>query len=165
MNVKNKKLSPGLIEDAPIMKKQSGFTLIEVLVALAVFSVGILAVAAMQVMAIRGSSYSNHLTEAVNVAGDRMETLMNLQYTSTVTDPLLQELFVDGPAGLDSEGVAADQQLPPFVSESSNVTYNVSWNIAPNVPVAGSMTVRVIVTWTEGGAQKRMALDFIKAET
>lgn len=160
MKVKNKNLSSELIKDIPIMKKQGGFTLVEVLIALAVFSVGVLAIAALQVTAIRGNSLSSHLTEATTLAGDRIETLMNLEYSAAATDPLLQETSVDGL--LASEEVAADHWRP-FTSESSNVTYNVSWNIAPDAATS-ALTVRVIVTWTEGVVQRSFALDFVKAQ-
>ena len=36
------------------------------------------------------------------------------------------------------------------------------WNVAVNEPVISSKTIRVIVTWTEKGRNKRIKLDFVK---
>jgi type IV pilus assembly protein PilV len=72
------------------LKKQDGFTLIEVLVALTIFAVGLLAIAAMQTSAIRMNSTGNRITELSTLGIDRMEYLMSLPYT----DP---QLAVGGP--------------------------------------------------------------------
>ena len=61
-----------------------GFTLIEVLVAMAIFSIGILAVGSMQLSATRGSSSARLSTEAVAIAQDQAETLMLLPYASVL---------------------------------------------------------------------------------
>ena len=63
-----------------MMKEQNGFTLLEVIIALFIFSVGLLAVASMQMTAIKGNYFSGTLTEASNWAADQMETLMSLPY-------------------------------------------------------------------------------------
>ena len=44
------------------------------------------------------------------------------------------------------------------------VRYTIYWNVAVNVPVTDSKTIRVIVTWTEKGRNKRINLDFIKTD-
>jgi type IV pilus assembly protein PilV len=72
------------------MKKQDGFTLIEVLIALTIFAVGLLAIAAMQTSAIRMNSTGNRITELSTLGIDRMENLMSLPYTNP-------QLAVGGP--------------------------------------------------------------------
>ena len=75
------------------LKKQDGFTLIEVLIALTIFAVGLLAIAAMQTSAIRMNSTGNRLTELSTVGIEEFEQLMSLPSTSaqlaagTYTDP------------------------------------------------------------------------------
>ena len=76
------------------LKKQDGFTLIEVLIALTIFAVGLLAIAAMQTSAIRMNATGNRLTELSTVGIDKFEELMSLPFTNaqlavgTQTDPV-----------------------------------------------------------------------------
>jgi type IV pilus assembly protein PilV len=62
---------------------RKGFTLTEVLVGLVILVVGILAVAAMQISSTKGSSFSNHLTQATVFAQDKLEHLKNLSYNDS----------------------------------------------------------------------------------
>ena len=64
-----------------------GFSLIEVLIALAVFSIGILAVAAMQISAIKTNASAGNATRAIEIASDQVEQLLMTSYTG---DDLLE---------------------------------------------------------------------------
>jgi type IV pilus assembly protein PilV len=57
-------------------RTDGGFTLIEVLIALAIFSIGLLAVASMQVSASMQNRSSAEITEASALASGQMEELM-----------------------------------------------------------------------------------------
>lgn len=57
--------------------KEQGFTLIEVLIAMAIFAIGILAVIGLQVQVITGNSRSNIQTEQMLLAQRVMEQLKN----------------------------------------------------------------------------------------
>ena len=68
------------------MKKipgRGGFSLIEVLIALIILAVGLLAVAQLQVAAIRGLAYSRHLSAATQLAHMQVEWLRSLPYDDT----------------------------------------------------------------------------------
>lgn len=65
----------------------NGYTMIEVLIALAIFSIGILGVAKMQIASTNLNSYSRMATEAATVGGDEMERLMILPYDDYDLDP------------------------------------------------------------------------------
>ena len=58
----------------------SGFSLIEVLISLVILSVGLLAVAQMQVAAIRSIAFSRHMTSATYLARQQLEYLRSLPY-------------------------------------------------------------------------------------
>lgn len=62
-------------------KKEKGFTLLEVVFAMAILTIGLLAVASMQGAAIQGNFVAYRVTEAASLAQDRMEGLLTLQYT------------------------------------------------------------------------------------
>ena len=64
-----------------------GFTLIEVLIGMVIFSVGILAVAALQVSSTKGNSSARRITEATALAESQIEALMQLSYDHADLNP------------------------------------------------------------------------------
>ena len=84
---------------AEIAEKQAGFTLIEVLVALTIFAVGVLAVVTMQAQSIRYNATARLTSDAVFKAERRVEELLAGTYLAaavgTVTTP-------DGPHTVSS---------------------------------------------------------------
>lgn len=58
--------------------KKRGFTLVEVLIGLIILAIGILAIAGMHITSIRGTSFSNKLTQASILAQERLEFLKSL---------------------------------------------------------------------------------------
>ena len=73
--------------------RQSGFTILEVMVAISILAIGLLAVFSGQNMAIQGNNRANRLTEAMTLAQDKVEELLALPYDdvdatgSPVNDP------------------------------------------------------------------------------
>lgn len=69
-------------------KNEGGFTLIEVVIALAIFSVGILAVFSMHFTSIGGNALARGVTENVTAASGKVEELMAADYELLVSgDP------------------------------------------------------------------------------
>jgi prepilin-type N-terminal cleavage/methylation domain-containing protein len=64
----------------------SGFTLIEVMIAMVIFSIGILGVAKMQISAINGNAAALKISEKFSLASNRIERLMSLPYTHSDLD-------------------------------------------------------------------------------
>ena len=154
-----------------IQKNQDGFTLIEILIGMTVFAIGILGVAAMQLAAIKGNSYSSHLSEASTFTQNKIEEIILLDYD----DPVLLDDDGDGiddgiddgngTAGLDDGGSPGDTPDQQYQSTgATGVQYDTYCNIAVDEPTAGSKTIRLITTWTEKGATKTVTIDYIKAD-
>jgi type IV pilus modification protein PilV len=66
-------------DDLPF-PNEAGFTLIEVIVALAILTIGILAVNAMQTAAVRGNMAASDITIASTWAADRVEQIFGMEY-------------------------------------------------------------------------------------
>ena len=122
-----------------MMKEQNGFTLLEVIIALFIFSIGLLAVASMQMTAIKGNYFSGTLTEATNWAADQMETLMSLPYA-------------------DIDSAAEDD---PDVSDPDDI-YSITWSVADDDTTNNTKTITITVTWTDRGL-RTLVLAGIKA--
>jgi prepilin-type N-terminal cleavage/methylation domain-containing protein len=141
-----------------IMEKnnsQSGFTLLEVIIAIALLTIGILGAATMQIASIGGNSHANRITEAITFAESTVETLMSLPYD----DADLKDNNGDGDAGLDNTqaaGSPADEEL----AEQDGFT--VFWNVAENYPFTDCKTIRVIVQRSDKGVIKTVSLDLLK---
>lgn len=132
--------------------RQAGFTLVEIMIAMAVFAVGVLALATMQVSSIRGNASSESITEAGNLASAQIETLMALSYM----DNALSDSNNDGSAGLARTGAAADHQ-------QTQGRYVICWNVAQDVPATNNKTLNIIVTWNERGVGKTFSLRAVRA--
>jgi prepilin-type N-terminal cleavage/methylation domain-containing protein len=107
--------------------REGGFTLLELLVAIGVLTVGLLAVATMQSTAIQGNLLGYRYTEAANLAQDRMEYLLTLPYDNSLwdngnhTDPLTT------PANYDIKYVVDDYDVTGgAVSNAKKITVTVS---------------------------------------
>ena len=58
------------------INKQTGFTLIEVLVAMVIFTIGILSTYSMQIISSKGNTVANRLTESTQEASDYVEEVL-----------------------------------------------------------------------------------------
>jgi len=104
---------------------QSGFTLIEVLVAISIFTVAILGVAMSTQSVIRANQENYLTTIATNLAQDKMEELKA------------------NPASLASGG--------PITDVFSGVTFTRTWTVTPDLPVDAVTQIDVTVIWTAYG--------------
>jgi len=114
-------------------QKDQGFTLIEVLIAITIFAVGLLAVATMQLSAIRVNSTAGQITTRMTWAQDKLEELMALPYS----DPWIEDLG-DPPSGTDSAGNAHQ--------ETTSDGYIISWTVTNNTPISSTKLITVAVT-------------------
>ena len=69
------------LENTLKIKSDEGFTLIEVLIAMAIFLIGILAVGTMQISAVNSNASARMRTEATMIAAQHVERLLALPFS------------------------------------------------------------------------------------
>ncbi len=103
---------------------RGGFTLLEILVAMSIFSVSFLALAAAASSVMRANQTSYASTIATNLAQDKLE-----------------ELMATTSANIVSGG--------PVTDSIGGVTFERRWEVKDDSPVAGVMQIDVKVDWTD----------------
>lgn len=109
----------------------AGFTLIEVMIAILILTVGMLAMALLQISAIRGGAFANQVTQASIDGQDKLEKLRGTVYASIVS-------------GHDT------------VISENGITYTRSWTVTEGdppgttgAPASKKMkTIQLVISWT-----------------
>ena len=125
---------------------EGGFTLLEVIVAISILTFGLLAVASMQLTAIRGNYNASNITEATTVAQDRLEELMGLAY---------------GHIDLAGGGVT-NHPNPPTPTAATG--YTINYTVDSDTPVTNAKLIELTVTWLDKGVQKQTVLRCVKPQ-
>jgi prepilin-type N-terminal cleavage/methylation domain-containing protein len=104
---------------------RNGFALIEVLMAMVIFTVGILALTGLQITTISGNAEARMQTEATAIGARVVERLRSLPFDH---DDLLPTVH------------------PHSLPASGSRPYKADWTVRADTPVNGTKTVRVTVT-------------------
>lgn len=120
--------------------RESGFSLIEVLIAVLVVGIGFMAVASMTGTSISGNNRSSMMTVATYLAEDRLEELRNRDYAdvSAVGSPEI---------GIDEQGNVVPNGL-----------FTRSWVVTNDTPGTLMKTINITITWAERGVNHRLTM-------
>jgi prepilin-type N-terminal cleavage/methylation domain-containing protein len=118
-------------------KSQKGMSLIEIMVALVVFGIGITMAIKMLPESNSISSRSRNITTATNLASEKLEELMGFSYN-----------YVDLSAGTHND---PDNPI--------NTHYRRSWDVIVDSPVQGMKRVSVSVTFPTAKRDSTVTLD------
>ena len=128
-------------KQAPL-KANHGFTLIEVLIAIAVFSVGILAVASLQLVNSKNNTTANIMTQATMLARAQMEQLENSD--------------IDTSADL-ALGTHTDPNNPIDETGTAGGIYTRTWTVSAGSG-PDSREIEVTVNWNRRGQNRSVVL-------
>ena len=110
--------------------KEQGFTLVEILIAITIFAIGILGIASMQAWGLRGNASAVRHTQAATFAADRIEKLMMVDYADLAN-------------GSETQG-----------------DYTISWTVSLDNPINNTATITVNVQWNDHGTVKNFTPPF-----
>jgi type IV pilus assembly protein PilV len=125
-----------------LLKCENGFSLIESVIALTIFSIGLLAVASMQLAAIRGNVSAQSLTAATALAEGIMEEILarSVDHPEFETDDPGRRWVFTG-AGTSADDITLD----------GAGTFQASYAIDADYGVPNLTRIQVRVSRTEGG--------------
>lgn len=136
----------------------AGFSLLEVVIAVSIFAVGILAVASMQIATIKSNTSATGNTRAIECASDRVERLMSLSYSDaalTANNYTLAQAS-DG-IDNDNDGVIDEN------GETGNLS--ISYNVVNNASPANTKTITYNVKrMVNGVSQTVVSIVFTKVQ-
>lgn len=139
--------------------EQSGFTLIEALVAMVILTIGILTLYTMQVSSIHGNSTANQITKATTTGANQLEDIFAMDYEE-LTD-------TDG----DSDDPDAKSfGLYDFTDDTvdgkatTSEGHTIYWNVADDQPMPATKRVVVNVVFNDRAMSKSVQYEYIKAQ-
>ncbi|MFZ5570980.1 MAG: type IV pilus modification PilV family protein [Thermodesulfobacteriota bacterium] len=115
----------------------SGYTLIEVLIAIAVFSIGVLAVASMQIASTSGNVTAQVVTDLTYVAAKQMERIISQPYDSIVTT---------NPAAATADWIDNDDDGLVDEAGETATRFSSGWTVTDNELMNDTKTVRLTIT-------------------
>jgi len=115
-----------------VAKSQNGFTLLEVLVAIVILTIGLLGTAGLTTGVIRGNHYSKNITSATAAAQTKLEAIKSGGYA-----------------------YATSANFPSDAVTMGGMTFTRATSITNSSPAANMKTVSVTVGWTESNNTAR----------
>ncbi len=146
----------GIFSECAINRK--GFSLLELMLAIAVFSVGMLAVGTIQVKSIKTTDTAKYVTEDLSMVSAMLERFAAISYT----DNDLESSDNDYDGYDPNTGLLKE---PDFVRQIGR--YTISWEVYPNymgtTPALPAKRISMTITWTgEGGQTRVRSIDYVK---
>jgi type IV pilus assembly protein PilV len=133
----------GEMPQMKIISNHKGFSLLELMVTLAILSVGLLGLLGMQITGAQGNSTSQKLTIAATLAQTGIEDFMSRSTSDSIFSTA---------AGSDDGNSANDPTYDLDLATTATtldyggITYSATYFIIPSTPVSGVSKVNVTVT-------------------
>ena len=165
-----------------LIKNNSGFSLLEVLLGITVFMIGMLGVTALNISSLKSNTFSGNMSEATVIAADKLEEMLAIDY-----DDLVDGVDGDGGSNQDSDDDGLDDDDPADTDTAAkdgkvnfglddieaeadysepgigkNDIFDVYWNVAEDEPMPNTKRVNVIVRWQIKGVWRQINMDLVR---
>jgi len=135
-------------------RMRSGFSLLEVMIALSILGFGMLAASAGQLSALKTSRQSRSQMLSMYLAEQKMEAFQSMSSADVI-------------AAIAAPGYPADPANPidPDPGDDDVTTFNRRWFVEDDTPEPGVISIRVEVDWVDPlGFTRTTALRSLKAK-
>lgn len=138
----------------PRLERRAGFSLLEVMIALGILTVGVLAATSGQILAMRTSSTSRTQALAMHLAEQQMEAFRGMS-AADVKDLVDVPGYPNDPAN----------PIDPDPADAQPMQFARRWLVQPDTPEPDVITVTVEVDWTDvRGATRTVRVQSLKAD-
>ena len=121
------------------LRDMRGMTLLEVTIALFVLAIGLLGVAGLQLVALRGDTLGQQATLATTLAKNKVAELQEAEQLTNGNDT--------------------------YVDQANGVTYARQWTVQPELPHMKMVTVKVQVSWQGTMADRAVTVNAVVSKT
>jgi prepilin-type N-terminal cleavage/methylation domain-containing protein len=118
--------------------RERGFSLIEILIGIVLLAIALLAIAGMQMMSIKGNSFSSNMTQATFYGQDGLETLRSLPIPGGVWPASLSV----GPHNFGQTPNDGNSLIP-------GTQYSRAYTVTQHPTIATIRIIQVTVNWTD----------------
>lgn len=113
----------------PQLSVESGFTLIEVLIGVSIFAIGLLGVASLQLHSVRNTTIGNVTSQATMLAHQKMEEVKATAFADLVLNEVENNIDPDGNAGgIYNRTTTITSPAAPLDAYMRQVQVQVQWN-------------------------------------
>jgi prepilin-type N-terminal cleavage/methylation domain-containing protein len=123
-----------MIQLQPPKSTEFGFTIIEVLIGISIFAIGMMAVASMQYYTVRNTTLGNLTSQANMLANQRMEEIKTMSFDNidALASPVVENNLDDEghPGGIYNRTTTIDPAPGALGSYARDITVQVQWNAA-----------------------------------
>lgn len=114
------------------LSAEGGFTLIEVLIGISIFAIGMLAVARMQMLTVRNTSVGNFTSQATMLAHQKMEELKTMAFAdlNNEVENDIDEEGNTGTGGVYNRTTTIMTPAAPLGDHARQIQVQVQWNAA-----------------------------------